>query len=338
MKNNDLIINSEDISLEIEDVIYDQKREKNYTMNTLHIPNNMFELLNESEKTTKESSRISRTAFQDAWIRFKKDPLAMGGLFFVVIITLISILGPMFSQYGYNTQNIVNQNQTPSLQHFFGTDKFGRDIFIRVLYGARISLSIGFTTAFINLFIGIFYGGISGFVGGRTDMIMMRIVDIITGIPSLLYIILIMMFLGNSISSILIALCMTFWIRTAKMVRASILSLKHQEFVLAAKIIGESQFNILRKHLIPNSLGPIIVTVTFIVPSAIFSEAFLSFLGIGIQAPMASWGSLANDAIPTLFTQPYQMFFPTLAISITMFALNFIGDGLRDALDPKLKI
>lgn len=312
--------------------------EKKYTMNSSYIPTEMFELLEENEKTTEDIGRVSRTAFQDAWLRFKKDPLAMGGVLVIVIITLLAIFGPMFSPYGYNTQNIANQNQTPSFQHFFGTDKFGRDIFVRVLYGARISLTIGFATAFINLFIGIFYGGISGFLGGRTDMIMMRIVDIVTGVPSLLYIILIMMFLGNSISSILIALCMTFWIRTAKMVRGSILSLKHQEFVLAARVIGESQLSILRKHLIPNSLGPIIVTVTFIVPSAIFSEAFLSFLGIGIQAPMASWGSLANDAIPALFTQPYQMFFPTLAISITMFALNFIGDGLRDALDPKLKI
>jgi oligopeptide transport system permease protein len=146
-----------------------------------------------------------------------------------------------------------------------------------------------------------------------------------------------MMFLGNTVTSILIALCLTYWIGTARMVRSQVLSLKHQEYTLAARVIGASDIRILFKHLIPNSMGPIIVTVTFLIPSAIFNEAFLSFLGIGIQVPMASWGTLANDAIPTLFTYPYQMLFPSLAISVTMFALNFIGDGLRDALDPRLK-
>jgi len=168
-------------------------------------------------------------------------------------------------------------------------------------------------------------------------MVMMRIVDILIGLPSLLYIILIMMFLGNTVQSILIALCLTYWIGTARMVRTQVMTLKNQEFALAAKVLGASDLRILLKHLIPNSMGPIIVTVTFLIPSAIFSEAFLSFLGIGIQVPMASWGTLVNEAIPTIFTQPYQMLFPALAISITIFALNFVGDGLRDALDPRLK-
>jgi oligopeptide transport system permease protein len=168
-------------------------------------------------------------------------------------------------------------------------------------------------------------------------MIMMRIVDMMISIPDLLYIILVMMFLGNSIQSILIALCITSWIGTARIVRSQVITLKYQEYALASRSIGSSNLRILFKHLIPNSMGPIIVTVTFLVPSAIFSEAFLSFLGIGIQVPIASWGTLVNDAIPTLFTQPYQMLFPALAISITMFSLNFIGDGLRDALDPRLK-
>ena len=213
----------------------------------------------------------------------------------------------------------------------------GRDIFVRTMYGARISLTIGFTAAAINMVIGVLYGGIAGYLGGMADMVMMRIVDILTGIPSMIYMILIMMFLGNTIQSILIAMCLTYWITTARMVRAQILTLREQDFALAAKVCGLSRWQILMHHLIPNSMGSIIVTVTFLIPSAIFQEAFLSFLGIGIQVPMASWGTLANDAVEYLFSYPYQMLFPAAAISITIFALNFIGDGLRDALDPRLK-
>lgn len=312
-------------------------KNKKYTMETAYIPSEMFVKLGEDEKNSEEIKRVSRSYMEDAWLRFKKDKLAIIGLVVIIIMILLAIFGPIFSKYTYDGQEIMNQNQPPSLKHFFGTDKFGRDIYVRTLYGARISLTIGFVAAGINLVVGVIYGGVSGYFGGRIDMIMMRTVDIITGVPSLLYIILIMMYLGNSVTSILIALCMTYWIRTARMVRSQILTLKHQEFIMAAQIIGESHWGILRKHLIPNSMGPIIVTVTFLIPQAIFSEAFLSFLGIGIQVPMASWGTLANEAIPALFTQPYQMFFPAMAISVTIFALNFIGDGLRDALDPKLR-
>lgn len=301
------------------------------------IPEELFEKVDDSEKQNEAISRPSKSYWQDAWSRFKKDPLAMAGLITLVIIALLAIFYPMISSYSYDGQNIDIQNQGPSMQHWFGTDKFGRDLFIRILYGARISLSVGVVAAFISFVIGVIYGGISGYFGGKLDMIMMRIVDILIGLPSLLYIILIMMFLGNTLQSILLALCLTYWIGTARMVRSQVLTLKHQDYVLAARIIGASDMEILFKHLIPNSMGPIIVTVTFLIPQAIFSEAFLSFLGIGIQVPVASWGTLANDAIPYIFTYPYQMFFPALAISITMFSLNFIGDGLRDALDPRLK-
>ncbi|MCC3645918.1 ABC transporter permease [Cytobacillus oceanisediminis] len=302
------------------------------------IPDELFEKLNYSHVLQNEEiARPSKSYWEDAWSRFKKDPLAMMGLFVVVLITLAAIFGPFLSEYTYDGQNIENGNQSPSSEHWFGTDKFGRDIFVRTLYGARISLTIGIAAAAINMVIGVLYGGISGFFGGRIDMIMMRIVDMLIGIPDLLYIILVMMFLGNSLQSILIALCITSWIGTARIVRSQVITLKHQEYALAARSLGSSEFRILFKHLFPNSMGPIIVTVTFLVPSAIFSEAFLSFLGIGIQVPIASWGTLVNDAIPALFTEPYQMLFPALAISITMFSLNFIGDGLRDALDPRLK-
>ncbi len=211
----------------------------------------------------------------------------------------------------------------------------GSDIFVRTIYGARISLTIGFTAAAINMVIGVFYGGIAGYMGGMTDMVMMRIVDILSGIPSLLYLILIMMFLGSSVQSILMAMCLTYWITTARMVRGQILTLREQDFALAAKVCGQSKWQILIHHLIPNSMGSIIVTVTFLIPSAIFEEAFLSFLGIGIQVPKASWGTMCNDAIQYL-TASIADDFPALAISITIFSLNFIGDGLRDALDPRL--
>lgn len=281
--------------------------------------------------------RPSRSYWQDAWGRLRRDPLAILGLLLLVVLGLLAVFGPMLSSCSYDGQDIAAQNQWPSLQHWCGTDRFGRDIFIRVLYGARISLSIGLVTAVVSSVIGVVYGGISGFFGGRVDMVLMRIVDILIGVPSLLYIILLMMFLGDSLQSILMALCLTAWIGTARIARSQVLTLKNQEFSLAAQAIGASDARILFRHLIPNSIGPLIVTVTFIIPSAIFSEAFLSFLGIGIQVPMASWGTLASEAIPTLFSDPYQMLAPTLAISITMFALNFVGDGLRDALDPRLK-
>ncbi|USG67396.1 ABC transporter permease [Brevibacillus ruminantium] len=316
-----------------------ESNEGKFSLKNIHeLPDELFTKLDgDDRQKNEEGKRPSKSYWQDAWSRFKKDRLAMIGLCFLIIMTTAAIFGPIFSEYTYERQNLANGNQPPSAEHWFGTDKFGRDIFIRTLYGARISLLIGFVAASINMVIGIIYGGVSGYFGGRVDMVLMRIVDIMIGVPDLLYIILVMMFLGNSIQSILIALCITSWIGTARIVRSQVVTLKHQEYALAARSIGSSNLRILFKHLIPNSIGPIIVTVTFLVPSAIFSEAFLSFLGIGIQVPIASWGTLVNDAIPTLFTQPYQMLFPALAISFTMFALNFIGDGLRDALDPRLK-
>lgn len=307
-----------------------------YTM-TDQIPEELLERLPEEEKNTDEIARKSQSYYGMAWKRLQKDKLAMFGIGVLILMTLGAIFGPMLSSYTYDQTDFAHMLEWPSRLHWFGTDKMGRDIFVRTMYGARISLTIGFTAAFINMVIGVLYGGIAGYFGGMTDMIMMRVVDILSGIPSLIYLILIMMFLGNNISSILIAMCLTFWITTARMVRGQILSLREQDFALAAKVCGLNKWQILIYHLIPNSLGTIIVTVTFLIPSAIFQEAFLSFLGIGIQVPKASWGTLANDAIEYLFTHPYQMFFPAVAISLTIFALNFIGDGLRDALDPRLK-
>ncbi len=301
------------------------------------LPPELFTPLDDSKRENETIARPSTTYWQDVWYRFRRDPMAMIGLIVLLIITIAAILGPMLSPYAYDQTDFFNGDMCPSAQHWFGTDKLGRDIFVRVLYGARISLTVGFVAAVINLIIGVLYGGLSGYIGRRLDMVLMRIVDILIGLPSLLYIILIMMVLGSTIQSIVLALCITSWIGTARVVRSQVMTLKSSEYALAARLAGVSNFDILLRHLIPNCMGPIIVSTAFLIPSAIFSEAFLAFLGIGIQVPMASWGTLANEAIPTLSSRPYQMLFPVLAICLTMFALNFIGDGLRDALDPRLK-
>ena len=296
-----------------------------------------YQPLDRSSISADEISRPSLSYWQDAWRRFKRDKLALFGLVVIAIITLFAIFGPMLCPYAYDDADFFSVSQPPSAAHWFGTDALGRDLYVRVLYGARISLSIGVVAALVNMVIGVLYGGIAGYFGGAVDNVMMRIVDILIALPSLLYIVMIMMLLGSNVRSILIALCISSWIGTARITRSQVVSLKHQEYALAAKLAGASDFEILIRHLLPNAMGPIIVSVMFLIPSAIFSEAFLSFLGIGIQKPMASWGSLANDAIPKLTSAPYQMLFPIAAISLTMFSLNFIGDGLRDALDPKLK-
>lgn len=301
------------------------------------IPAEGFTPLSQSNLQAEDFVRPATSYWSDVWRRFRKDKMAMFGLCFLVLISLAAIFGPLLSPYGYDTVDRTASNQWPSLQHLFGTDKFGRDIFTRVLYGARISLIVGFVAAAISLLIGVVYGATAGFFGGKVDMLMMRIVDILIGMPSLLYIVLIMLVLGSNITSVIVAICITSWIGTARIVRGQVLTLKSSEYVMAARLAGASNVRILFSHLLPNSMGPIIVSTAFLVPGAIFNEAFLSFLGIGISVPQASWGTLANEGISQMASRPYQMFFPVLAICLTMFSMNFIGDGLRDALDPKLR-
>lgn len=221
--------------------------------------------------------------------------------------------------------------------YMFGTDYLGRDLFARVMYGARISLLVALVATLVQFFIGVFYGGISGYFGGRVDNIMMRIVDIISTVPLTLYVVLLMVILSPGIGTIMIALGSVYWVDMARLVRGQVLTIKNQEYVMAAKTIGAGTGRILVRHLVPNAMGSIIVTLTMNIPSAIFTESFLSFIGLGVSAPAASWGTLANDALSGLRTYPYQLFFPAFFICLTVLAFNFLGDGLRDALDPKLR-
>ena len=221
--------------------------------------------------------------------------------------------------------------------NILGTDGLGRDVWIRILYGARISLLVGLVASLVNLVIGVIYGGIAGYEGGKVDNIMMRIVDIINSVPSLLIVILLMVVIKPGLQTIILTIGLIYWVGMARLVRGQVLTLKEQEFVLAARTIGVSKFKIIMKHLIPNAMGPIIVSLTMSIPSAIFTESFLSFIGLGVSAPMASWGTLANDALGGIRSYPYQLIVPSVAIAVTMFAFNFLGDGLRDALDPRLR-
>lgn len=221
--------------------------------------------------------------------------------------------------------------------YWFGTDHLGRDLYVRVLYGARISLLVGLIATVIQFFIGVTYGGISGYTGGKVDNLMMRIVDIIATIPLLLYVILLMVVMGAGLKTIIIALGSVYWVTMARIVRGSVLSIKEQEYVLAARTIGASTWRIMARHLIPNAMGSIIVALAMNIPSAIFTESFLSFIGLGVSAPMASWGTLASDALGGLRTYAYQLFYPSIFIAVTVLAFNFLGDGLRDALDPRLR-
>lgn len=221
--------------------------------------------------------------------------------------------------------------------YWFGTDTLGRDIFIRNVYGARISLMIALIATIVQFFIGVLYGGVSGYIGGAIDNLMMRIVDLINTIPLLLYVILLMVVMGAGLHTIMIALGSVYWVTMARLVRGQVLSIKENEYVLAARTLGASSWRIMVKHLIPNAMGPIIVSLAMMVPSAIFTESFLSFVGLGVSAPQASWGTLANDAMSGLRTYPYQLFIPSFFISLTVLSFNFLGDGLRDALDPRLR-
>jgi dipeptide transport system permease protein len=282
--------------------------------------------------------RPSLSYWKDSWHRLLRNKLAMTGMVFLAFIILLAIFGPMISPHSVETQKLAMQNLPPSSGNWFGTDDLGRDVFTRTCYGARISLFVGLVAAIIDFIIGVVYGGISGYKGGKTDNLMMRFVEILYGLPYLLVVILVMVVIGPGLTTIILALSITGWVGMARIVRGQVLQIKNYEFVLASKTFGTKTARIIRKNLLPNTMGPIIVQMTLTIPSAIFAEAFLSFIGLGIQAPHASWGVMANDGLSTILSGYWwRLFFPTLFISLTMFAFNVLGDGLQDALDPKLR-
>lgn len=296
-----------------------------------------WELVSQDEKDAEKIVRPSLTYWEDVWRRFKANKISMVSAAFLIILVIAAIVIPFFWPYTYDAQDLLMTNTTPNSTHIFGTDALGRDLFIRVVYGARISLTVGILASLINLVAGITYGGIAGYFGGRVDNIMMRIVDILYTIPLTLYVILLTVWLQPGLTSILVAIGTTYWIGMARIVRGQIFSLKEQEYVLAAKTLGASDMRIIFKHLIPNAMGPIIVSLTMSIPQAIFTEAFLSFIGLGVSAPMASWGVLCNDVLGSFTIYPHLLLFPATALCLTILAFNFLGDGLRDALDPRMR-
>ncbi|KWX75745.1 diguanylate cyclase [Paenibacillus riograndensis] len=296
-----------------------------------------FRKIGIDEKQAEVIQRESLSAWRDSWQRLRQNKMAMTAIGVLVLIILAALIGPLFSKYNYYSNDLLNSNKPPSSEHWFGTDDLGRDIFVRTWYGARISLLVGLAAAAIDLFIGVIYGGIMGFFGGRVDNIMNKISEILYSIPYLLVVILLLVVMKPSLWTIILALTITGWITMSWIVRGEIMQLKNREFVLASRSMGAGSKRLLFRHLLPNAIGPIIVTITLSVPNAIFAEAFLSFLGLGVQAPIASLGSMINDSLTGWLYYPWRFLFPAILISLTMLSFNIFGDGLRDAMDPKLK-
>jgi oligopeptide transport system permease protein len=282
-----------------------------------------------------EEAEHGASLWHDAWQRLGKNKMAVISTVILILIVLASFIGPFFLKLSYETQNLQLGAVPPGVRHWLGTDTLGRDLFVRILYGGRVSMSVGFCATAVALTIGVFYGAISGFLGGKIDMLMMRIVDIIFALPFTVFVILLMVFFGRKFVLLFVAIGAVQWLTMARIVRGQVLSLRHQEFIEAAEALGLSKPRIILRHMIPNALGPIIVYATLTVPAVMLLEAFLSFLGLGVQPPMSSWGVLIKEGAEVMEELPWLLIFPGLVLAITLFSLNFLGDGLRDALDPR---
>lgn len=343
---------------------------------SLQIDLKKFEKATESEKAQHETMRESTTFFRDGMRKLRKNPLAMASLIVLAVLVLTIIIVPMFYPYSYEQMISVNgkrdktaknlapfeysKNEQKAIDegqkifpHVFGTDELCRDYFIRVLYGARVSLAVGLFASLIVLVIGLLYGSISGYFGGKVDIVMMRIVDIIYSLPDTLMVILLSVVLtqilgtslqgtvlaklGTNMISLFVVFGVLYWVGMARLVRGQILSIKTNEYVLAARAMGANPGRIIRRHILPNCMSVIFISVALQIPSAIFTESFLSFIGLGVQAPMPSLGSLANAARGGMQSYPYKMVFPALFICLIVLSFNLLGDGLRDAFDPKLR-
>jgi oligopeptide transport system permease protein len=273
--------------------------------------------------------------WRDAFTRLVRNKLAIAGAVFLFLLAVLCFAGPLFPIQAYETQDLALGASPPSSEHWLGTDTLGRDLFSRILYGGRISLLVGLCATAVSLVIGVFYGAVAGFIGGKTDSAMMRIVDIIYSLPFTIFVILLMVLFGRKIVLLFMAIGAVEWLTMARIVRGQVASLKKQQFVEAAEALGSSKRRIILRHMIPNVLGPIIVYATLTVPNVMLLEAFLSFLGFGVQPPMSSWGLLINEGAQQMEQFPWLLVFPGALFSITLFSLNFLGDGLRDALDPR---
>jgi len=330
------------------------------------LTDNLFEVEKNVDEDVEKLDQKPLSYWGDSWKRLKKNKGAILGLIMITIIIFLALAGPFMNNHGFDEQNLSINNlppKVPLLEHvpllgldgmtisgedayevknvdgyyWFGTDSLGRDVWTRVWEGTRISLYIAFLAATLDLFIGVAYGSISAYYGGRVDNFMQRIIEVLIGIPNLILIILLILILQPGIVSITIAMVITGWVNMARIIRGQVLKLKGQEFVLASRTLGAKDGRLIWKHLIPNSLGPIIITTMFTIPTAIFTEAFLSFIGLGLQPPIASLGTIVNDGFDLIRIYPHMLMFSSIIISLIMISFNILGDGLRDAFDPKMR-
>lgn len=335
-------------------------------INEFELTDDLFEEADQSLREEKVKVGVPSSYWRDSWRRLRKNKGAFAGLILIIIIIFLAIFGPMMNPYGFDDQNLSRANlpaKVPVLEniaflgmdgvdirgvdqyeakgisgyYWFGTDDLGRDLWTRIWQGTRISLYIAFLAAGLDLVIGVAYGSISAYYGGRIDNIMQRIIEVLIGVPNLIVVILLILVLSPGILSITLAMVITGWVSMARIVRGQVLKLKGQEFVLASRTLGAKDRRLIWRHLIPNTLGPIIITTMFTVPTAIFTEAFLSFIGLGLQPPIASLGTIVNDGFNLLKIYPHMLMFSSIIISLIMISFNLLGDGLRDSLDPKMK-
>ena len=273
--------------------------------------------------------------FKDALIRLTTNKLSLFSLIYISLLVVVALITPFIAPYDYAYQDLALGASAPSSDHLLGTDTLGRDLLTRMMYGSRISLMVGFLATSVALVIGVIWGTVAGFSGGKTDAVMMRIVDTLYGIPFIILIILLMVIFGRNLILLFLAIGAVEWLTMARIVRSQVLNLSKQEFILSAEAMGVSKLSIIFRHLIPNAMGPVIVYATLTVPQIMLLESFLSFLGLGVQPPLSSWGLLIRDGAVSMEEYWWLLIFPSLAFSLTLFSLNFIGDGLRDAIDPR---
>lgn len=306
-------------------------------INELELDEELFEVIGTKGLDAERISKPSITFWSDVWRRFRQNKLSLVGLVIITIVILMVLFGPMISGKDYQFIDYSIKNMKPNAEYWFGTDEMGRDIFTRICYGGRISILIGISCTLVSFLIGTAVGGVAGYLGGKIDDLLMRVVEIIGSIPYLVLVVILSFLMGRSMMSLVFALTITAWTGTARIVRGQVMQIKEQDFISAAIALGSNPQRIILKHLIPNTLGIIMVNLTLSVPGFIFSESFLSYIGLGVQPPETSWGALASLYQTRLMFDPYQLFFPCVMIVLTVLSFHLIGDGLTDALDPKLR-